>query len=155
SWHTAGSLVMPANVTALRLPPYSPELNPVERLWHYLREHHWSNRVYGGMPSAAGEPPASARKSSTASAPVTTPRQAVNSAKPYSFVASGVFSSPGLDSCEWTNRTASVTSLPTLAGSNSTRKAKRPGSAGNVPTSYQVRTQPSTPNRITRAASPA
>src|SRR5262249_39418651 len=53
SWHTAGSLVMPANVTALRLPPYSPELNPVERLWHYLREHHWSNRVYGGMPSAA------------------------------------------------------------------------------------------------------
>ena len=28
------------------LPPYSPELNPVERLWLYLREHHWSNRVY-------------------------------------------------------------------------------------------------------------
>jgi len=28
------------------LPPYSPELNPVENLWHYLRAHHWSNRPY-------------------------------------------------------------------------------------------------------------
>jgi hypothetical protein len=48
-WHTAGSLVVPANLTLLRLPPYSPELNPVERLWHHLREHHWSNRVYEGF----------------------------------------------------------------------------------------------------------
>ncbi len=28
------------------LPPYSPELNPVENLWHYLRSHHLSNRAY-------------------------------------------------------------------------------------------------------------
>ena len=28
------------------MPPYSPELNPVENLWHYLRSHHWSNRKY-------------------------------------------------------------------------------------------------------------
>jgi len=48
-WHTAGSLVIPAKLTLLRLPPYSPELNPVERLWHYLREHHRSNRVYAGI----------------------------------------------------------------------------------------------------------
>jgi transposase len=45
-WHTAGALRAPANLTLLALPPYSPELNPVERLWRYLREHHWSNRVY-------------------------------------------------------------------------------------------------------------
>jgi hypothetical protein len=45
-WHTAGSLRVPANLTLIPLPAYSPELNPVERLWHYLREHHWSNRVY-------------------------------------------------------------------------------------------------------------
>ena len=30
----------------LALPPYSPELNPVENLWHYLRSHYWSNRKY-------------------------------------------------------------------------------------------------------------
>jgi transposase len=45
-WHKSKSLVMPDNVTCLLLPPYSPELNPVENLWHYLRSHHLSNRAY-------------------------------------------------------------------------------------------------------------
>lgn len=45
-FHTSRSLEVPANVTLLGLPPYSPELNPVENLWHYLRSHHWSNRSY-------------------------------------------------------------------------------------------------------------
>ena len=45
-WHKSKQLVMPANVTCLLLPPYSPELNPVENLWHYLRSHHLSNRAY-------------------------------------------------------------------------------------------------------------
>jgi transposase len=45
-YHAAKRLRVPANLTPIRLPPYSPELNPVERLWLYLREHHWSNRVY-------------------------------------------------------------------------------------------------------------
>ena len=42
----ANNLVCPANITLLNLPPYSPELNPVENLWHYPRSHHWSNRKY-------------------------------------------------------------------------------------------------------------
>ena len=45
-FHTAKGLAVPANITLLPLPPYSPELNPVERLWHHLRSHHWSNRWY-------------------------------------------------------------------------------------------------------------
>lgn len=45
-WHTAKSLKVPANVTLVHLPPKSPELNPAENLWHYLRSHHWSNRHY-------------------------------------------------------------------------------------------------------------
>jgi hypothetical protein len=45
-FHTARSLEVPANVTLLGLPPYSPELNPIENLWHYMRSHHWSNRSY-------------------------------------------------------------------------------------------------------------
>ena len=45
-YHVANDLRVPANLTVVVLPPYSPELNPVERLWLYLREHHWSNRVY-------------------------------------------------------------------------------------------------------------
>jgi putative transposase len=47
-YHTASALVVPANVSLILLPPYSPELNPVENLWHYLRSHDWSNRVYCG-----------------------------------------------------------------------------------------------------------
>jgi transposase len=45
-FHTSNGLRAPANVTLIHLPPYSPELNPVENLWHYLRSHYWSNRVY-------------------------------------------------------------------------------------------------------------
>lgn len=45
-YHTSGGLVVPANVSLIGLLPYSPELNPVENLWHYLRSHHWSHRVY-------------------------------------------------------------------------------------------------------------
>ena len=37
---------MPDNVTLVHLPPYSPELNPVELLWRYLRQRFLSNRVY-------------------------------------------------------------------------------------------------------------
>lgn len=44
-WHTSHDLKVPDNVTQLRLPPYAPELNPVERVWLHLRERHLSHRV--------------------------------------------------------------------------------------------------------------
>ena len=47
-WHTGRDLAVPHNVTLLHLPPYSPELNPVERVWLYLRERHLSHRVHDG-----------------------------------------------------------------------------------------------------------
>jgi len=47
-FHTGNDLIVPGNVSLIRLPPYSPELNPIENLWHYLRSHHWSNREYRG-----------------------------------------------------------------------------------------------------------
>lgn len=45
-WHVANALRVPSNITLLLLPPYAPELNPVERLWAWLRSHHLSNRIY-------------------------------------------------------------------------------------------------------------
>lgn len=45
-WHTAKALKVPDNITLLPLPPYAPELNPIERLWHWLKDHEFSNRVY-------------------------------------------------------------------------------------------------------------
>jgi transposase len=37
--------VIPSNVTLVWLPPYSPQLNPVERVWLFLRERHLSHRL--------------------------------------------------------------------------------------------------------------
>lgn len=45
-FHTAKAIIVPSTVTLVALPPYSPELNPIENLWHYLRSHFWSNRDY-------------------------------------------------------------------------------------------------------------
>lgn len=45
-WHKSKALQVPDNITILYLPPYSPELNPIERLWAYLRSHYLANRAY-------------------------------------------------------------------------------------------------------------
>ena len=45
-FHRSHRLQIPHNITVIPLPAYSPELNPIENLWHYLRSHHWSNRTY-------------------------------------------------------------------------------------------------------------
>jgi transposase len=45
-WHTSTKLDIPANITLLPLPPRSPELNPVENIWQFMRENWLSNRVF-------------------------------------------------------------------------------------------------------------
>ena len=45
-FHSPHAVQVPENITLMPLPPYSPELNPTENLWHYLRGHYWSNREY-------------------------------------------------------------------------------------------------------------
>jgi transposase len=45
-WHAARALVVPPNITLVPLPPYSPEPNPVERVWLYSRERFLSLRVF-------------------------------------------------------------------------------------------------------------
>jgi transposase len=42
-WHTAKDLRVPDNLPLVPLPPYSPQLNPVERMWLYLRERYLSH----------------------------------------------------------------------------------------------------------------
>ena len=44
-WHRSGDLDVPDNVSLVILPAYSPELNPIERVWLYLRERHLSHRL--------------------------------------------------------------------------------------------------------------
>jgi transposase len=45
-WHRAKDLKVPDNITLLPLPPRSPELNPVENIWQFLRDNWLSNRVF-------------------------------------------------------------------------------------------------------------
>ncbi len=45
-WHTTAELNLPDNITPLPLPSRSPELNPTENIWQYLRQTHLSNRVF-------------------------------------------------------------------------------------------------------------
>jgi len=45
-WHMSARLVVPANITLLPLPPRSPELNPVENVWQFIRDNCVSNRVF-------------------------------------------------------------------------------------------------------------
>jgi len=48
-WHRSQGLLVPGNITLLELPPYSPELNPVEPVWHYLRSHWLANSVFRSL----------------------------------------------------------------------------------------------------------
>ena len=45
-WHGSKELMVPANITLIPLPPYSPELNVMELVWLYIKSHYLSNRTY-------------------------------------------------------------------------------------------------------------
>jgi transposase len=47
-WHQASLVEDISNVSILKLPPYSPELNPIEQVWSWLRQHHLANRCFSG-----------------------------------------------------------------------------------------------------------
>ena len=48
-WHKSKDLVVPDNIDIIYLPPYSPELNPIERLWKYLKTHYIHNRIFDSL----------------------------------------------------------------------------------------------------------
>ena len=45
-WHMSAKRAVPHNITLLPLPPRSPELNPVENVWQFMRDNWLSNRVF-------------------------------------------------------------------------------------------------------------
>lgn len=57
-WHKTDNLKVPKNLTIILLPSRSPELNPVENVWQYMRQNWFSNRVfedYGAILNAGCE----------------------------------------------------------------------------------------------------
>lgn len=47
-YHVAKDLAVPDNITLVPLPPYAPELNPVENIWEYLRGNKLAITVFDG-----------------------------------------------------------------------------------------------------------
>ena len=45
-WHGSKALCIPENITLLLLPPYAPELNPIENVWAYLRANRLAISVF-------------------------------------------------------------------------------------------------------------
>jgi len=52
SSHRSKDLKIPKNVSFIRLPPYSPELNPAEQIWNILRRDYFANRVFETLDAA-------------------------------------------------------------------------------------------------------
>ena len=48
-WHKSQTVTLPANIGLLYLPPYSPQINPVEHLWEELREKHFHNHAFDSL----------------------------------------------------------------------------------------------------------
>ena len=48
-WPTTGKLRRPEPLSLLPLPPKSPELNPTENVWQFLRQNKFSNRIFEGL----------------------------------------------------------------------------------------------------------
>jgi transposase len=45
-WHKSKNLIVPKNIQLVILPPYCPELNPVERLWRFIKDNTIKNKVF-------------------------------------------------------------------------------------------------------------
>ena len=54
-WHGAKALNVPDNITLLKLPPYAPELNPMENVWAYLRSNKLAISVFGSYDEILGK----------------------------------------------------------------------------------------------------
>ncbi|TVV69746.1 hypothetical protein FOY91_20935 [Sphingomonas solaris] len=46
-WHLTPKLELPANISIVAIPSKSPELNPQENVWQFMRDNWLSNRVFG------------------------------------------------------------------------------------------------------------
>lgn len=49
AWHKAGSLEVPDNIELFFIPPYTPEMNPIEQIWKELRKMGFRNEVFATL----------------------------------------------------------------------------------------------------------
>jgi len=55
AWHQSHLTDKFANLSIIKLPPYSPELNPIEQVWQWLRQNELANRCFNGYDDIVDE----------------------------------------------------------------------------------------------------
>jgi transposase len=46
AWHKSKALIIPKNIEIIPLPPYTPEMNPIEQIWAWIRLHGFRNEMF-------------------------------------------------------------------------------------------------------------
>jgi putative transposase len=46
TWHRSGALCVPDNIELIYLPPATPEMNPIEQIWTWIRRHGFGNEIF-------------------------------------------------------------------------------------------------------------
>lgn len=48
-WHKSKKLIVPENIELFRIPPYTPEMNPIEQIWKELRQVGFRNEIFSSL----------------------------------------------------------------------------------------------------------
>ena len=49
AWHKSGTLEVPENIVLFHIPPYTPEMNPIEQIWKEIRKRGFRNEVFASL----------------------------------------------------------------------------------------------------------
>ena len=49
AWHKSGGLELPENIIRFHIPPYTPEMNPIEQIWKEIRKRGFRNEVFATL----------------------------------------------------------------------------------------------------------
>ena len=49
AWHKSKAMRVPGNIRIVHIPPYTPEMNPIEQVWRELRTQGFRNEVFATL----------------------------------------------------------------------------------------------------------
>ena len=51
AWHKSKTLQVPENIVLFYIPPYTPEMNPIEQIWKEIRKRGFKNEIFSTLAS--------------------------------------------------------------------------------------------------------
>lgn len=49
AWHKSSALEIPKNIHIVFIPPYTPEMNPIEQIWKEIRTKGFKNEAFNSL----------------------------------------------------------------------------------------------------------